>query len=380
MKKTLRWPGYLALAVVLICAAAWATGYDYLFRGLRATYLRGERTATIDDRKFFDQAPVPLAEPKPWPLAGNYNRVPISPRLRESLEKNETEAFLIFHKDSLIFEEYYLGRTDTVRSNSFSMAKTVVTLLAQIAVEQGYLKGWDQKVRELLPELGGPYADSLELWHLSTMSSGQEWTESYKNPFEVTARCYYGSDLKETILGIPITQPPGQSFAYKSGTTQLLALCIEQATGISLAEYASLFLWQPLGAERSASWHLDREGGDELAYCCLNATARDFARLGQLLLHHGRWEGMQLVDSAFVDRMRRPRFSQEYGWGVWIDYSHGEEMFYLRGVLGQYVMVFPALNLTVVRLGRHDERHSDGKHPDNVHLIEEEIISWAQNL
>lgn len=363
-----------ALVVILL-----ATGNGYLFKGIWATYMRGVSSATVDDKKFFDQRLVPVGEPQPWPLAASYNKGELPPALLASLEQSETEAFLIFYQDSLLHESYYLGRTDTVRSNSFSMAKTVVTLLAQIAIQQGYLKGWDQPVKQLCPELTGAFADSVQLWHLSTMSSGQEWDESYKNPFGVTAKAYYGDRINELVLEQPIVEAPGKSFAYKSGTTQLLAICVERATGMTISDMASNFLWQAVGAERNATWHLDKPNGDELAYCCLNASARDFGRLGKLLLHNGKWGNFQLIDSSFVDLMQRPRFAPEYGYGVWIDYNPGEEVYYFRGILGQYIIIFPNQDLVVVRLGRKEIKQPGNPHARNFETIVEQVLNMHQN-
>ncbi|MBK8658643.1 MAG: serine hydrolase [Bacteroidetes bacterium] len=107
------------------------------------------------------------------------------------LEKTKTVAFLVLKEDSILCEQYWDNYTDSSRSNSFSMAKSITTMLAQVAIQKGFLKDWNQKVKTILPELTGPYADSLELWHLSTMSSGLDWDEN-KDPFSVTAKAYYG--------------------------------------------------------------------------------------------------------------------------------------------------------------------------------------------
>src|SRR5690606_35928062 len=120
------------------------------------------------------------------------------------------------------YEEYWEDYSDTSHSNSFSMAKSIVTILTQIAIEQGYIKSWNEKVIDFLPELEGPYANDLELWHLSTMTAGLQWNEHYTNPFDITARAYYGNDIAELMYReVPVINEPGANYQYQSGAPQL---------------------------------------------------------------------------------------------------------------------------------------------------------------
>ncbi len=190
-------------------------------------------------------------------------------------------------------------------------------MLVQIAIQKGHLTGWNQKVKDLLHWLTGEYSDELELWHLSTMSSGIEWEELYKHPFAVTAKAYYGADIRELMHDIPIADKPGQRFNYQSGSTQLLGIALMDATGKSLSELASEWLWKPIEPAHDAAWHLD-DSGTELAFCCFNSNARDFARFGRLMLHKGNWNGRQLLDSAYVEMATNGALAPFYGYGFWI--------------------------------------------------------------
>jgi CubicO group peptidase (beta-lactamase class C family) len=223
-------------------------------------------------------------------------------------------------------------------------------MLAQIAIQKGILKGWHQKVKSILPDLKGPHADELELWHLSTMSSGLDWDEAYKNPFTVTAKAYYGEDVKKLMMTLPIIDTPGKFYSYQSGSTQLLGLCLMQATGRSLADLASEWLWRPLQAEHDAKWHTDAQG-TELAYCCFNTNARDFARFGKLMLNQGNWNGVQILDSSFVQMATSPVFVPYYGYSFWLSDFGGTKVFAQRGILGQYIITIPEYKLVIVRLG-----------------------------
>ena len=190
------------------------------------------------------------------------------------------------------------------------------------------------------------------------MSSGTDWDESYSSPFSTTTEAYYGTDLYKVATGVKGVLLPGVQWRYKSGDTELLGLVLEKATGKNLSEYASEKLWKPLGAEHPALWSLDKKDGREKAYCCFNSNARDFSRIGTLLLHKGNWKGNQLLDTSVIDLYTHPLSIRDenddtanyYGYQLWrLPDRNG--VFYLRGILGQYVIVIPQKNVVVVRLG-----------------------------
>ena len=178
MKKLLRFIIGIVLFITALVAIAYATGNGYLMKGLWASYLHGYNSASIGDAQFFDTHSIEVAStPQPWPVRDDYNKQPLSAELKSTLEQVQTVAFLVIKNDSILAEHYWDNYSDSSRSNSFSMAKSITTMLAQIAIQKGILSGWNQKVKELLPELKGAHANELELWHLSTMSSGLDWDE-----------------------------------------------------------------------------------------------------------------------------------------------------------------------------------------------------------
>ena len=250
-------------------------------------------------------------------------------------------------------------------------------MLAEIAIQKGILKGWHEKVKEIFPELTGAHANELELWHLSTMSSGLEWDESYKNPFSVTAKAYYGNDVRKLMLSLPIVDKPGTFYNYQSGSTELLGLCVMQATGKSLSELATEWLWKPMQAEHDAKWHTDTKG-TELCYCCFNSNARDFARFGKLMLHQGNWNGTQILDTAFVQMATTGALVPYYGYSFWLDNSHGTKIFYQRGILGQYIITIPEYNTVIVRLGRQRLGLEDDNHSKDYHTIVGEVLKMVR--
>lgn len=375
MKKLLKAGAIICIVIISLVLLAFVTGNGYLMKGLWASYLHGYNSASIGDARFFDTHKVEADDKNHnWPLHTEYNQQPLSNDLKQMLEQTKSVAYLVIKNDSILSEHYWDNYSDSSRSNSFSMAKSITTMLAQIAIQKGILTGWNQKVKSLLPELKGPYADELELWHLSTMSSGLQWEEKYKDPFSVTAKAYYGSDVNALMQSLPIVDRPGKFYNYQSGSTQLLGMCVMKASGKSLAELASEWLWKPLEAEHDATWHTD-DKGNELAYCCFSSDARDFARFGKMMLHHGNWNGTQILDSAFTVKATSPALVPFYGYSFWIDDSRGTKVFYQRGILGQYIITIPEYNAVVVRLGHHriQPDESENHSPDFKVIVDESL-------
>lgn len=342
---------FLAIAFSLI----YVSKYNYLLRGISTVYLTGHTTAYLTDyKKFYNDSILKSAQPQPWPLHDFYNQFLTNNALEDYHKDRKTVAYLVIKSDSILYEKYYDGFGRDSKSNSFSVVKSVVSTLMGIAIQDGDIKSLDQKVVDFIPDLKGPYADQVTVGDLSSMASGQKWSEEYYNPFSVTSASYFVKDLDALIIDQPITEKPGEKFRYKSGTTQLLGMVIKKATGKTLSDYLTEKLWQPLGAEKTALWQLDsKEKGMEKAFCCLATNARDFARIGKLYKNHGRWNGTQLLDSSFVELSVKPRFEQspQYGYGWWLDDFRGKKIFMMRGHLGQYILVVPEEDLIVVRLG-----------------------------
>ena len=352
----------------------------YLF-DLVKTISKTKRTvADITDYKFFDNIDIPKSEnPQAWPLHKDFNKTKSTDILNNTNDRLGTVAFLIIKNDSLWYEKYYDGYSEKSYSNSFSIAKSIVTAVLGRAIDEGFIKDMDQKVGDFIPEYKKGLAANLTVGDLSSMSSGMKWTEDYKNVFGVTARAYVGSEsLVKLIKSRPIIREPGQSFKYLSGDTQLLAMTIEKATGQKLSSLVYNWFWNPIGAENNALWQIDNlKSNNEKAYCCFNSNARDFAKFGKLFKDYGYWNEKQLLDSSFVKKATTKRFekSPHYGYGFWLGSYKGMKYFSMRGHLGQYVMVFPKENIIIVRLGKTNDKKTEADiiPKDQLIYIEEAI-------
>lgn len=358
---------FIAVVVLL-----YIFNFQYILKALQVTYFNGYTTAYITDYSEFANREIEAGESQPWPLHGDYNSVKATPRLNKINEELGTAAFLIIQHDSIWYENYSEDFGKDSRTNSFSMAKSIVSALLGRAIREGKIKSLEQPVADFFPQ----FDKRLTVGDLSSMSSGLNWDESYYNPFSMTARAYFGEDIRDQILSLEVTEEPGKEFKYLSGNTELLAMVIEKATGMTVSEYLSKSFWKPMGMENDALWQLDsEESGMEKAYCCIASNARDFARFGKLYEHYGTWNGKQLLDSAFVATSIQPRFeeSPHYGYGFWLENYRDKEIFYMRGILGQYVIVIPEDDLIIVRLGEEKyPKKEDAEHSEDFYVYIDE--------
>jgi CubicO group peptidase (beta-lactamase class C family) len=359
MRKVLKGVGlFLFLAVLGINLYVLFSGKTFFYKALRYNF------AGVDDYSIFENRTLHKSSfPQPWLQSRYFNQKQPTEKLQKTLDSLETFAFLIIKNDSLVYEKYNDGYGPSSYSNSFSMAKSVVSMLVGVAIQEGKIKNIDQPVSDFLANFKKGGKEKITLRHLLTMSSGLNWDESYSNPFSMTTEAYYGSDLNSLLAKVESVEEPGKYFRYLSGNTQLLAMVLEKATGKRLSQYAQEKLWQPMGMEQDALWSLDKANGMEKAYCCLNSNARDFARIGKLYLQKGRWGSQFLIDSAYVKQslVPAPLLNPDennakvdfYGFQFWlIPHYHDFSIFYLRGILGQYIIVVPEKQLIIVRLGK----------------------------
>ena len=380
LKKFLVW---FAIIFGLLLVTMYIFNFDYLITAVRTVYFNGHKTAFLDDYKFFENRTITKStNAQPWPTAKDYNSVKPTTTLEEWHKKTESVAFLVIKNDSLWSESYYDGYENSSKSNSFSMAKSIVSAALGKAIQQGKITSLDQRVSDFFPQFGSGQSAGMTVGDLSSMASGLDWDESYYSPFSVTTRAYFDTDLNKVILGQKAIDEPGRSYKYLSGNTQLLAMCIEKATGKSLADYVSENFWQPMGFEYDALWQTDHKDGIVKAYCCIASNARDFARFGKLYKQHGKWNGVSIIDSAFVSKSIQPRFedSPQYGYGWWLADYKGKPVFYMRGHLGQYVIVIPGDDLIIVRLGHLTQRSTTGSpHSDDFFVWIAEVFAMLDS-
>ena len=341
--------------IALFTVGLYATGHAYIFTAIQRTYLAGHATANINDHTVFNTHKIETTEPSPLALHTNHiGGVPA--KLKTELENDGAIAFLVLKDGQVIVEDYFKGYNKRSKTNSFSMAKTVLTMMVGIAIERGYINSLDQKLTDFLPEFDSdPLAAEATIGHLSWMNSGYDWTEHYYTPFSPTVELLYGDDVRSFLLGREFSTDPGEFWEYSSASTQLLGIALLRAmrkagNTDTLSEFLSEALWQPMQMNDSALWHTDNNNMEHV-YCCINTNARNFSKLGQLMLDQGKWNGKQLVSSEFINKMITPTNTEVYGLSTWLGMHKAPAHFVFSGHLGQYIIVVPEHNMVVVRLG-----------------------------
>ena len=358
MKRLQRTFFFVLLILLVIYASLALTGNGHILEGIPQTYFRGVNKPDIDDLPFSDVREIPVGEAQAWPKSSAYNRFKLSDELLEKHEKYESTAFLIIENDSLLFEQYWGQGGVDVLSNSFSMAKSFTAMSIGVAVDQGLLKTSDP-VGNYLPRFKQGLNAELSIKELLQMSSGINFGESYTNPFGYQAKSYYNDDLIGLTKDYLVSKTPGTFWEYQGGNTVILSELLEKETGVRLSHYFGENIWSKIGAEHAAYWGLDDADGMEKAFSAVYATARDFARIGQLYLNDGQWKGTQILSPAFIQESIQPCDAPDkdgipanhYGYQWWLGEFEGEKIFMCIGMRGQYIICQPSKSRVVVRLG-----------------------------
>ncbi len=273
------------------------------------------------------------------------------------LEDNKTVAFLIIKNDTIQYEKYFKGYNQESTIPSFSMAKSVTSILIGCAIDDGLIKSIDEPITNYIPELKKNGFEKVTIKHLLQMTSGLKFSESYFDPFGEAASFYYGRNLKREVSKLTLKRTPGEKFEYVSGNTQLLGSVLQNALKEkTITQYFQEKLWTPLEMEYDASWSIDKKSdGTEKTFCCINARARDFAKIGRLYLNKGNWNGKQVVskkwveESTKIDVIEGSDEGYQYQW--WLPSVNGD--FMAEGILGQFIYVNPSKNIIIVRMGKN---------------------------
>ena len=274
------------------------------------------------------------------------------------LKDYKTLSFLIIRNDTILYQYFDESRKDTSIITSFSVSKAFISALVGIAISEGKIPGTATSIATYFPELENQGFEPVTIGNLLNHTSGIHYKES-KNHVGGNREFYWGKDLSEEIFNIQPALEPGERFEYSNINTQLLALILQRATGMSVSEYLQEKIWKPLGMEYPASWSLSNQGSDgiEKAFCCLNARTVDFAKFGRLYLNHGNWNGKQIIPESWVDKSLQSskdsgqRLTYHYNWGIGPK-KYGS--FFAVGLYGQFIYMYPEKNVIIVRFGKAD--------------------------
>ena len=276
------------------------------------------------------------------------------------MNRNPATGLLVAQDDVIHVERYQYRRSDAQRMTSFSMAKTVIAMMIGIAVAEGRIASLDTPAEAYATSLRGLEYGATPLRHLLTMSSGVQFREDYSGTDD-NASLSRGTVGQQSaggagLLGLFNTRiaPPGARWNYASGETYVLAMVLRAVVGMPIADYFADRIWRPIGAEADASWLID-SSGLEVGYQGLQATLRDFAKLGLLMARGGRVGQRSVIPTDWVTEMTRPHISAGratsdfgYGYQTWI-FAQNDGSFALLGTRGQAMYVHPPSRLVMVQ-------------------------------
>jgi CubicO group peptidase (beta-lactamase class C family) len=319
------------------------------------------------DPYHFPKAPDPRVEETFEQITGaeDWNRF---------LEEKDTQAFIVIHDGTILYENYFNGTQRDSIVTSFSVAKSFTSALVGIALDEGYIDSVDDPITTYLPELAerDPRFNDITIRHLLLMASGLEYKEFRPLLFnsDDILTTYYPDQRKISLENTQIIDPPGVYYRYNKYHPQLLGMILERTTGMTVTNFLQTRIWDKLGMEFDGSWSTDSKTSDfEKMETGVNARAIDFAKFGVLFLNGGNWQGEQVISKAWVDESTQPLYPPNYDdyYSEWYELLPGEGhykyMWYslvredgsydftAEGDKGQFIYVSPLKKLVIVRNG-----------------------------
>ncbi len=299
------------------------------------------------------------------------------------IDRSLTTGLMVIHKDTIIFEKYMNGLTPETTHISWSMAKSFVSGMIGIAVEEGKIKSIQDQITDYLPQFKGTGYENVTIKDALEMSSGVGFNEDYSDFNSDINRFgrYFalGQSFEKFAMSLKNSRKPGTYNHYVSIDTQILGMVLKKATGKTITEYMQEKIWTPMGMEDDAQWIID-EDGMEMALGGLNATMRDFAKYGLLYLHEGNWLGNQIVPKSWVKQsiaMDGPHlqpgtneFSSSdmgYGFQWWIP-QDADGAFLASGIYNQHIYIQPNRDLVIVKLSGNYHFKADKELEKRQHI------------
>lgn len=294
------------------------------------------------------------------PATVNFEGASIS--FDEFLASTHTNAFLVIRDGVITYEKYLNGMGTQTRLPSYSVAKTMTSLMIGKLIDNGQLKESDTFVSILPAFKAGTTFDNVTIKDLLDMKAGVGVSDNYPTGPSgwgvAIAQMYASTDVDWFLMhNRKMREVPGTFAEYRSVDTQMLGMVIKKITNKSLVDFFGANIWQKVGTAHIATWNVDRVGGTEKAFCCFNATARDYALVGAALIK----PASTIISSAWLRRISTPAVTLDYGWGysaqVWHPYAGINLML---GLHGQFVWMDPANKTVIVKLS-DEPTSSDGR-------------------
>ena len=261
--------------------------------------------------------------------------------------RQNVAGLLVIKGGKIVYERYGLGSTRDSRWTSFSVAKSVTSMLFGAAITDGYIKSVDEKVTDYLPRLKNSAYDQSTIRNLLQMASGVEWNEDYADPgSDINSATWQTLDLYEYLRNKPRVSEPGEVFNYNTAETNLAGTLLRSAIGNNLSTYLSEKVWKPFGMASDATWKLTEVGGGEFGGANLNATLRDYGRLGLFALGNGRLpDGTRVLPDNWMAESTAPsKGNSGYGYLWWLN---EDGSYRALGIFGQEIYIDPNKDIVI---------------------------------
>ena len=299
-----------------------------------------------------------------------------------------SHALLIYHKEALVLEHYFPGYSKQHITSTASMHKSVLALLIGIAIDQGFIKSVDQPASDFLREWASDQRNKITIRQMLQQSSGIDYPEFSFHPLGEWNEMVVGDNVQKITLNQAAEKQPGTEFAYNGINPQNLGLLLQRATGQRYSSYLSENLWQYI-AEEDSYVILDSEINKmPRMFCCLDAIAKDWLRVGILILNKGILNEKRIVSESWVEQMTSSsQLNPNYGYLTWLGMEHQErriynikstatgfhsepyidkDVIYFDGFGGQRVYIIPSQELVIVRTGAIKMDWDDAKLPNII--------------
>lgn len=268
--------------------------------------------------------------------------------VNEYFEKQSVAGLLVIKNGKIVYERYGLGNTESSVWGSYSVAKSVTSMLVGAAIRDGYIASVDEKVTDYLPRLKGSSYDQSTIRDILHMSSGVQWDEDYADPeSDINSTGWWSTLGSYEYLGnMPRESSPGEVFNYNTAETNLVGTLLRSAIGNNLATYLTEKIWRPFGMESDANWLLTEPGGGEWGGCCISATLRDYGRLGLFAMNNGRLaDGTEVLPTDWIAESTSPsKGNPGYGYLWWL---HEDGNYSARGIFGQGIYINKQENVVI---------------------------------
>ena len=357
----------LATVYLLLFATTRVIHYPEPIAAIRLGLAPASKTPTLMPFHTVAPASKPIAWSKKLEeMPTSVNWVKSSIPFDEFLSKTHTNAFLVIRNGVITYEWYNQATTSKSKLPSYSVAKTLTSIMIGQLVAQGKIKEDDTFVKYFPEYRTEGSFDRVTIRTLLDMQSGVGVSDNYPTGPSgwgvAIAQMYATTDLNFFMKhNRKMSWEPGTKSDYRSVDTQMLGFIIKKVTGMSVSDYFSKNVWQAIGAEESAYWNVDHLGGLEKTFCCFNATARDYARIGKLILDNGASINNtgDVIDAKWMSRLTTPVTTLDHGWGYGAQVWHPfEATTMLLGLHGQFILVHPSTHSVIVKLS--DEPTDDG--------------------